>query len=216
MTAELLLRAALAEVAAYVDASKVIPSLAYARLSLRQYEIFELVAAWNRDYYGASAIGDVLAGQANLRDVLTGADVDAHPAQRIERVEISDPGTAEYSAGERVHLVPVNEAEFSLQPSVTFRDGVFEQVRTDLAGVLKVRVFYARRPRPIAIKTDTTELLPPFAELLVLDLGKHLVARLPVQLREAAIGMLQPREDALLALLEAHVRGYSGAVESRF
>lgn len=215
LTAQDIIDAALAEVAHFFDPGTTAPPIWVRRINVRQEEIFARATSLNPDYYGICAVAPLVNGAADLRDLTE----DPPAPDRIDRIEIDDPGTSEYAAGERVNLVRVDDADVSLPPRMLLRDHVLWGVADDMDGVAKIKVYYARRPTPVRSEDDPIELDGAHSELLVWDLAKYMARRAPgvdAGVRQAAIAFFVAEEEAALALYDAHVQQFASTLQTRF
>jgi len=215
LTAREIIDAALAEVASFFDPTTTPDSVWVRRINVRQEELFARATSLNPDYYGICAIATLSDGAANLRDLTE----DPPAPDRIDRIEIHDPGTSEYAAGERVNLVRVDDVDASFPPRMLLRDHVLWSVGSDMDGVAKIKVYYARRPTPVRSEDDAIELDGAHSELLVWDLAKYMTRRAPgvdPATREAAMAFFVAQEEAALALYDAHVQQFASTLQTRF
>jgi len=215
LTAREIIDAALAEVASFFDPTTTPDSVWVRRINVRQEELFARATSLNPDYYGICAVAPLVDGAANLRDLTE----DPPAPDRIDRIEIHDPGTSEYAAGERVNLVRVDDVDASFPPRMLLRDHVLWSVGSDMDGVAKIKVYYARRPTPVRSEDDAIELDGAHSELLVWDLAKYMTRRAPgvdPATREAAMAFFVAQEEAALALYDAHVQQFASRVQKRF
>lgn len=215
LTAREIIDAALAEVASFFDPTTTPDSVWVRRINVRQEELFARATSLNPDYYGICAVAPLVNGAANLRDLTE----DPPAPDRIDRIEIHDPGTSEYAAGERVNLVRVDDADVSLPPRMLLRDHVLWSVADDMDGVAKIKVYYARRPTPVRSEDDAIELDGAHSELLVWDLAKYMTRRAPgvdPATRDAAMAFFVAEEEAALALYDAHVQQFASTLQARF
>jgi len=215
LTAREIIDAALAEVASFFDPTTTPDSVWVRRINVRQEELFARATSLNPDYYGICAVAPLVNGAANLRDLTE----DPPAPDRIDRIEIHDPGTSEYAAGERVNLVRVDDVDASFPPRMLLRDHVLWSVGSDMDGVAKIKVYYARRPTPVRSEDDAIELDGAHSELLVWDLAKYMTRRAPgvdPATREAAMAFFVAQEEAALALYDAHVQQFASTLQTRF
>lgn len=215
LTTREIIDAALAEVASFFDPATTPDSVWVRRINVRQEELFARATSLNPDYYGICAVAPLVNGAADLRDLTE----DPPSAERVDRIDIDDPGTSEYAAGERVNLVRVDDADVSLPPRMLLRDHVLWGVADDMDGVAQIKVYYARRPTPIRSEDDTIELDGAHSELLVWDLVKYMTRRAPgvdPATREAAMAFFVAQEEAALALYDAHVQQFASTLQTRF
>lgn len=191
-------------------------SVLYRRIGTRQHQLFQHAAAVNPDYFGVCVTGPLDGGACDLWVVAE----DAPPVARVVRVEVAEPGASEYAPHQEIHVTSLSDPEAAFPPRCTLRDGVLRSVGSDLDGVLRVRVFYARSSREVK-PTDgaaSAELPAEWQELLVIDAARDLVRRAlsPAADVKAALGeLLKAEEDELLARFDAHLQEYAPVV-SRF
>lgn len=219
--AEEIIDAALTEVAYFFDPGTTAPSIWIRRLNMRQEEIFARSNTINRDYFGTCAKVPLVNGAANLRTLIEAPDSPERPDSPdiIDRVEVLDPGDSEYEVGQRINLVRIDEIEAALPPRMTLRDYVFWPIGNELAGVVTIRVHYARRPRPIRKPEDPIELTGAHSELLVWDLARYAASRAPginPDVRESAIRFFTDQEARALELFDAHVQQFASTLQTRF
>src|SRR5690606_33663638 len=107
LTAQDIIDAALAEVASFFDPTTTPDSVWVRRINVRQEELFARATSLNPDYYGICAVAPLVNGAANLRNLTE----DPPAPDRIDRIEIDDPGESEYEPGDRVNLVRADDAE---------------------------------------------------------------------------------------------------------
>lgn len=220
MTAQELVEAALAECAEFSVSFPGSHDVLYRRAGVRQQQLFARAGMRNKDYVGVCATAVVTNGQVNLRELVAGTvavpegQTPPSAAQRFTRIEVADKGTSAYEDGDEVHVIDSGDGDTddsAFPPRVTIRDRILKQVGTDLAGVAKLEMMYARRPAPITAKANVVELVPPFEELLVFDLCRDLVNRaqsLDKEIRDRAMAYFKAREDELLADFDAHVDSF--------
>lgn len=151
----------------------------YRRIGTRQQQLFTKGSKVNPTYYGVKAGAALDANrELDLRDM---AGVPAvNQAVGVQRVEIGDPGTSTWVAGDRVAIVDVDDIEADLAPRVTLRDFVLKAVGTDLDLVTSLCVYYPRYPDMPANTEDGTtdvEMSETFSEMLVIDLTKYLLRK---------------------------------------
>lgn len=225
MTAEEAVLAALSQVADFTDVSPP-RTVLYRRLSVRQQQLFSEVANWNADFFGVCAIGEIINGECNLRDLISGdatpppGGVVPQPVLRFDRIEISDSGTSGYPNGQEVNVVTLNDSEgATLPPRATIRSGVLKQVGAELMGVAALEFYYSRRPLPVASGGQELEIPEPFDQLLVFDLAKYLVGYAPsgvvAEASESLLAILGAQETELLGEFRAYVTSFTPR-KSRF
>lgn len=177
---------------------------AYRRAGARQHELFTIAAGLNPARFGSVEAVTVTDGVGELPE-----DVE-----KIEQVEILDPGESDYEIGAVVEVVQLLDQASVDPPRVTIRGGVVAQVADDLDGVDSLNVFYARQSAPIGAADLDAEIELPAGhqELLVYDLAKWLLRRddtLTTERKSAAVGFMEAREQEAMALFTAHVVGYA-------
>lgn len=193
-------------------------SLMYRQIGVRQQQLYARAARVNPDWAGVCATAALDQGAADLSDIAPPIETP----ERIQRIEIADPGTSNYAAGDEVHPVPLQDQVYAaLPPRVTVRNRVIRGVGADLDGVISLRVSYARVPLALGPSDGARVLdLPePHAELLVVDLARYLVRKsttLAPDARAAAVEALTAEEATLLLEFDAYVHGYVGPLTSRF
>jgi hypothetical protein len=188
----------------------------YRRIGYRQRHLFQLAAKVNSERYGACANADLTGGMADLNDI---ASPVATPA-RIDRVEVLDPGTSGYAAGDEITIVGVADAAAELAPRAYIRNGVVIGYGSDLDSVTSIRIFYPKLPDLFALTDSGKEidLEAPWDTILELDLVCWLLekaTKVDVNVRAAALAgftseMNQLTKDFLRAAAEY------GPVVSRF
>ena len=211
MTVDEILEASLARLMEFTDKVPGTGHSDLARLNQRQEQLFAVIADVNRDYSGRDAVLTLTAGAADT------ATLSPQP-MRITDVRIENPGASLYLAGRKVHVVPVDDRDCELPPRMTLRDGVLAQVATDLADVTSVRVFYARRPLYLTLRTETPDLPEQYHELLVIDLAKMKVRKmlnLAAQARTDILALFKAEEEELEADFQQHLRNYNFAETAR-
>lgn len=182
------------------------------RITQRQQQLHTLAAGWSDEFAGAVAREQIVQGEAEFSDLLSGDHPTVPAAERITRIEVADAGTSAFPAGTEVNVVRMNDTDAAFAPRAILRSTRLVGFSGELTGVAEVRIYYVKRPRAIAVGTDLVELRPPFDGLLVMDLAKHLLvsaAEVTDTLRERAIAALSAREEEALAMYEAHVRGFA-------
>lgn len=217
MTPEEIVVAALGIASTYSDSYPSTRSVMYRRISVRQRELFVHIAALDPELFGADVVVDVVDGAANLAALEQSGDV--YPVERVQVVRIEDAGASDLDTGERVSLVPADDAEAHLAPRATYRSGVVRGWDGDLDDVTSLWIAYARRPRTIgADGSGEIELLEPFQDLLVFDLARYLVrgtVDIDGQVKAVAADLIEKQEAALLQSLEQHVQNGAAVRERR-
>jgi hypothetical protein len=218
MTPEQICVAAMGICSDYTDNYPTTRAIMYQRISSRQRELFAHVAILDPEFYGAEIVAEVTDGALNVAALEQSGDV--YPVERVEEVQVEDPGTSGLDAGTRVGLVLVTDPEAALPPRATYRSGVIRQVGTELQGVASLLLYYSRRPRTIGPDgSGVIELLEPFQFLLVYDLAKDLIRRtigIEGEKKAAAFQLLDSAEKELLEALGEHITHAARARESRF
>jgi hypothetical protein len=216
LTLEQIARQALAR--AY-DVTQTVPlsrAPMYRRISVRQGIILLQAAKANPDFYGASATADLIGGAVDLADI---ADPVPLPAT-ISRVSIADPGTSTWLAGTEINIVPLHDHASSIPPRMTLRDRVLRAVGAELDNVVSLTIAYAREaPSYTARDKDVAvELASPFDELLVIDLAKYLLSKVPAgtsPIGAATLIAANQEETALMTDYLGYVRAF-GPLQDRF
>lgn len=193
-------------------------SVLYRRIGQRLQQLYAVAARTNPEYFGVSAVGTLSSGAVSLS---TTGDPDAgdpvFSPELITRVEIADKGTSAYTNGDEVFVVQRNDPGVAVAPRVTIRNGVIQQIGTDLTNVTSLRMYYSRRPFRLdggdgALALDFPEA---FQELLVVDLAKWLARKLAdKENRGLALEALTAEETELLANFVAEVESYTSGVET--
>jgi hypothetical protein len=188
-------------------------ALIYARIGVRQQELFALAGKINPDYFGVCAHAPVSTGSVNLNTI---ADPVPTP-DLIQRIEIYDAGTSAYAVGDEVFPVTLHDQGSAFPPRVIVRDRVMYGVANDLDGVDEVRIYYSRLPASIGPtdKTVTVELPEPHQMLLVVDAERDIYRR-SVTAPEPHMARASADEAALLDAFRAHVSTYAGSLQTRY
>jgi len=188
----------------------------YRRIGYRQRQLYEKAAQINPERFGTCATANLSSGNADLNDF---ADPVPTPAL-VQRIEVLDPGTSAYAAGDKINLVRPEDQNAEYAPRAYLRDRVLISVGTDLNLVTSIKIFYAKLP---ALWGDgdaakAAELEAPWDTLLELDLAKWLTNKAsatPQEKRALALGSFDAEEKDLLADFQAHVGTYT-PLTSRF
>lgn len=197
-------------------------SVLYRQIEQQQQLLFTKASRVNPDYFGVNACGELdTSFRVDLRDLEGAVGVD--PASSITRIEICDAGThPTLVAGDEVFVVTENDIEAELAPRVTLRNFIVRGVGTDLTGIVSLCVHYGYRPENKTAPldgTETAELPDIYQELLVVGLATWMI-RVTISLdpekKAAALGVLGPEEQELLAAFMAEIADYAGAQRSRF
>lgn len=190
-------------------------SVLYARMSMRQRELFTWASTIDPDFYGECVLGVLDNGGVDLN--LLEQEEAIYPIESIQIIRIEDPGTDErYQRGDRVRIVRTDDTR-ELPPRATLRSKILRSVGDDLTNVVSVMIWFSRRPRPINPDgSGTVELMDPFSHLLAFDVAKYILQRDPELAGAAANAHLEALEAASLASFEAHIRGSYRALEARF
>lgn len=197
-----------------VDVPHVPHALIFNRMSSRQRELFSWAATIDPDYFGECAVATLVGGDANL-DSLELLATGPYPVDTIQIVRIHDSGNSEYETGDRVRIVREDDHR-DLPPRMTYRSRALRGVGNDMDGVVSIKVWYTRRPRPIGIDgSGVIELPEPWHDLLALDIAQFLLARSPGVHAEAASG-IEAEKVERMANFEAHIRASYRALEARF
>lgn len=195
-------------------------SLLIDRISQTQQDVFAMGAQWNPDYFGTCIVG-TLDGLAI--DVLAILDPLEIP-ETITRIEIADPGSSEWSAGDEVSVVTLSDRDHAtIPPRVTVRRKLISSVGTDLNGVNSLRIFYSPCPLPIDpaavdVNTKRIEIPRPHDRIVALDLTLYLLDKIPNPTDAVTAGKAATQAEltAALAKFESHVRSYVMTTVSRF
>jgi hypothetical protein len=191
-------------------------ALIYARLGLRQQQLFAHAAKINPDYFGVCANAALTDGAVNLADI---ADPVPTP-DLITRMEVLEPGESLLEPGAEIHTVPLNDPNGAFPPRVTLRNHVIRSVGADLMGVGSIRIYYSRLPHPIppAGRDVVLEMPGEHWMLLVLDAERDLYHRSVPEGADRAglVERVTAEEAPMLAAWEAHVAGYAGNMQARF
>lgn len=217
MTADELADLALARVAIFTKNFPTTKGLMYRRIGLRQRQLQMKAAKENGDFLGVFATADLAAGAADLNDV---AEPTPTPSA-IHRITITNKGTSPtLQNGDEIHIVPLDDPTAAIAPRVTIRDGVLEQVGTDLQGVTTIRLDYARFSK-VLVATDKAaviDLAEPWIELLVIDLASYLLSlttEMDDAKKEKALALLAAEETEMFGDFMTYVREFA-PVENRF
>lgn len=192
-------------------------SLMYRRIGLRQQQLFGRAAIVSPDYWGICATAGLDDSAADLSDM----DDPIESAESVTKIDIVDPGSSDWDAGQEIRVVSLSDPDAELAPRATIRNRVIRGVGSDLDGVISIKIHYSRIPLPVA-PTDGTraaDIPAPHDELLVVDLTMDLLAKtlgMDASLRTAALERLRAEENVLLAAFDLHVREYAGSLSSRF
>lgn len=221
MTVEELVIQALARAALFTSEYPTTRSVLYRRVSVRQQQLYQLSGQVNQDWAGICATVPLSGGAADLKDILAthGGGSPVKFLAQLTKVEILDPGTSSFTAGDEVHVVPFLDAEDSaLPPRAYVRNMVISGVGSDLDSVTSIEVYYVKQPLPIT-PTDGSveiELPPPHDELLVIDLARFALKLAPKTDRiQEGIELLTVEEGDAIAQFTSYVKGFTNQ-ESRF
>lgn len=189
-------------------------ALIYARIGVRQQELFAIANRVNPDYFGVCAHAPVAAGVVNLATI---ADPVPTP-DLVQRIEIYDAGISLYAVGEEVNPVTLHDQGATFPPRVIFRSNVLYGVGVDLVGVDELRIYYARIPAsiPPTGKDIELEIPSPHDMLLVVDAERDIYRRSVKEGADELMARATADEAPLLAAFQAHVATYSGSVQTRF
>jgi hypothetical protein len=212
MTVQEIVEAALARAMEFSDKVPNTFSVSVGRMNQRHQQLFARIAERNRDYAGRDAELTLTAGACDT------ADLDPLP-MRISLVTIDDPGSSSWPVGRPVKVVPVDDLDCALPPRMTLRDGILQQVGTDLQGVTSVRVWYAKRPADLESGADVPAMPAQYHELLVIDLAKSMIRKtiaLNATSRKEILDVFTVEEEEVLADFDAHLRNFQYAEVSRF
>jgi hypothetical protein len=136
-----------------------------------------MAAKVNRDYFGAAASVVLVAGAADLNDIVSPVPTP----EMIHRITVDTiAGGAAYAVGDEVSLVRLGDEIAEEAPRVTLRSGVLRQVKTDLLNVTGLKVFYSKIPDTLLSTEPGTTLVAipaPYDELLVLDIAELVIER---------------------------------------
>lgn len=214
MTADQVCDAALARTTEFNARVPSTRSVMWHRINARQQQLFSYVADLEPELFGVSFDATLVSGGFDLAGL--------NPlAERITHIEILDPGSSAYAAGQKVAVVQVFDVEADLPPRATLRDFLLEQVGTDLDLVASVRIHYSKRPATVSTGATVLEFLEQFLELLVIDLTRHLLRKtfndsLAPETKKAALALLDEEETLMLADLKRHCEHWRFAETSRF
>ncbi len=195
-------------------------SLMIDRISQTQQDVFASGAQWNPDYFGTCVVG-TLDGMA--MDVLAILDPLEIP-ETITRIEIADPGSSEWSAGDEVSVVTLSDRDnATIKPRVTVRRKIISSVGNDLNGVNSIRVFYSPCPLPLdptatAIGDKRLEIPRPHDRIVPLDLALYLLDKVPSPTAAVVAGKAAIAAELTMAMakFESHVRSYVMTTVTRF
>jgi hypothetical protein len=212
-TAEDVALLALARARQHVSEVNESRALIYARIGIRQQELFREANAINPDYFGVCAHAPVSGGQVNLATI---ADPVPTP-DLIQRIDIYAVGTSDYAVGDEVNPVTLHDQDAAWPPRVIMRSKVLYGVADDLDGVSQLRIYYARIPAAIAPtgRTTVVEIPEPHHMLLVVDAERDLYRRSQKD-AGALVAMADAAEAPLLEAFRAHVATYAGSLQTRF
>lgn len=188
----------------------------YRQIGYRQRKLFAEAAKLNPERFGVCATAPLVTSMADLSDIVSPVPTP----ELIQRIEILDPGTSGYNAGDDVSVVRADDIGSELPPRAMLRDRVIIGVQQDLANVNSVRIYYPRLPDLFA-ETDggkEIEFEAPWDYLLVLHIALYTIgqaAQLTADIRKAAYDWFQMEEKNLEADFFAHVSNY-GPLVSRF
>jgi hypothetical protein len=152
-------------------------SVLYRRISTRQQELAAMAAKVNRDYFGAAATVVLVAGAADLNDIIAPVPTP----EMIHKIQVDTIGAgAVVAVGDEVSLVRLGDEAAEESPRVTLRSGVLRQYKADLLNVTGLKVFYSKIPDTL-LSTETGVSLvaipAPYDELLVLDIAELVIER---------------------------------------
>lgn len=189
-------------------------SVSYRRIGVRQAQLFSRIATIHPDYLGSQATVTLVTQSYDLRNL-------SPKAERVTYIEIADKGSSGYNNLDEVNICLADDRVSFIPPRATLRDQILRGVESDLVGVLKLTIFYARKPAIIADFNGGTELELPeqFQDLLVVDLAKQLIRKLldqEVARRDGWLQLLDQEETDLLATMDDHVRNFGQAEQRRF
>lgn len=191
----------------------------FRRIGYRQQRLFSRANKENPDYFGTCAVVTLSGGRADLDDVPL-ADGDGDPLydpEQVEQILVEDEGASEdLAAGDVVRLVPFDDTGVTDPPRMTLRDNLLEQVGTDLAGVVSVKVHYSRVPHAVVPATDanvSAQLPEAWQDLLVVDATKFILRSAP---NEVLMRHLDSEEAEMLEDFLAHVRRQKAGETGRF
>ena len=217
-TVDDLVTAALSRAADFGAAYPGSRSVLYRRLSNRLHQLYVVAARWNPEYFGVSAVGTLDSGGVSFSTM--GASGGTYAPELVSRVEIADKGTSSYTNGDEVNVVQLNDPGAALAPRVTVRNQALQQVGTDLANVISLRMYYSRRPFRLTFDEDgttTVDFPEQFEELPVIDLTKWVTRKAtnpPLEQRTAALVSLDAEEQEALANFEQEVTSFTSAAET--
>lgn len=181
------------------------------RIQAHQEVLFAMIADVNPAYVGRDGVLGLSGGQCDT------ALLSPVP-MRITRVFVADHGTSTLTNGYKVNVVPIDDLRSALAPRVTLRDGILAQVGAELANVVSLRVYYAKRPAALPLMTDRPELPEQYHEILVVDLTKQLIRKsigLNATSRAEIVEILEGEYGEILADLQTHLRNYNFAETAR-
>lgn len=167
----------LARVQEFTRSYPAVRSVLYRRVSIRQQELAAMAAKVNRDYFGAAASVVLIAGAADLNDIIAPVPVP----EMIHKIQVDTIGAgALVAVGDEVSIVRLGDEIAEESPRVTLRAGVLRQYKADLLNVTGLKVFYSKIPDSLLsteLGTTVVAIPAPYDELLVLDIAELIVER---------------------------------------
>lgn len=214
MTADQVVESALARIAGTGDQPKSARSPFYYRIGVRQQQLFVEAAKVDPEFYGVCAIGILADGAVSVADMTP----PVRTAAAITRIEVEDPGTSDWTHGQEVIPVRVQEIDYAHDgPRALLRNRAIIGVAGDLDGVVSIKVSYPYQPEPITAGDTELELPDPFGELCVIDLAKWMLRRIPAtELVQQLTQSLGAEEEAMLADWAAYVGTFAESRQGRF
>lgn len=217
MTADEIAELALARVSIFTKNFPTTRGLMYRRIGVRLRQLQMKATKANGDFLGVFATADLTAGAADLNDVVEPTPTPA----AIQRITVQDKGLSNtVENGDEIHLVPLADPTAAIAPRCTLRDGVLEQVGSDLDGVISIRVDYSKLSKVLTAtdKATVVDLMEPWIELLVIDLTSYLLS-LTTEMDSAkkteALSLLAAEETEMFDDFMQFVRDYA-PTEDRF